>query len=479
MDKNKKRAIRILAVFLAVMALCTVISRAAASMLVAQVQVEKIKKGRLTYTWEGKGQIVPAQETKLFPWPQQQVESAAKEGSTVKAGECLVQFREEYLQKTIDKQQAEVERLRLQREQQQVTARGSERVSSAAGAALTLQSAQNRLAEAEQKAAEAQAAYDKAEAGGPGEEETAGQPDTEEDPGIQEQKQALYQALQSAQAEVQSANQALEDAQNAYDLACREDAAQEANDANAREAAELGVQDLNVQTEQAERELQKLREYQAAGGKICAEQDCVVLRSGIQEGAVTTGSEILVLGNGGWRLRGSVSGEDKEQLSAGKEVEITLPSSEKRIFKIESVENADSSQSKEEGQSQGEGQSSSGASGEAGAFWYAPLPERVEGVYNKAFTWTAKTESQEEYEQMIPLSALHEGTDGTYCLILTESSGMLGTVQSAKRVPVNVLEKDSQNAAVIAELSREDQIIVSSEKYVEEGDQVRIMENAN
>ena len=48
MDKNKKRAIRILAVFLAVMALCTVISRAAASMLVAQVQVEKIKKGRLT-----------------------------------------------------------------------------------------------------------------------------------------------------------------------------------------------------------------------------------------------------------------------------------------------------------------------------------------------------------------------------------------------------------------------------------------------
>ena len=46
-------------------------------------------------------------------------------------------------------------------------------------------------------------------------------------------------------------------------------------------------------------------------------------------------------GSGGWRLRGSVSGEDKEQLSAGKEVEITLPSSEKRILKIESVENAE------------------------------------------------------------------------------------------------------------------------------------------
>ena len=471
MDKNKKRAIRILAVFLAVMALCTVVSRAAASLLVAQVQVGGIKKGRLSYTYEGKGQIVPAQETKLFLWPEQQIESVAKEGSTVKAGECLVQFRAEYLQKAIDKKQAEVERLRLQRDQQQVSARGNERVSSAAGAALTLESAQNRLAEAEQKAAEAQAAYDEAV--------SAGQPEEEENAGIQAQKQELYQALQSAQAEVQSANQAVEDAQNAYNLACQEDAAQEANDANAREAAELGVKDLDVQTEQAESELKKLKEYQAAGGKISAEQDCVVLQSGGKEGAVTTGSEILVLGSGGWRLRGSVRGEDKEEISAGKEVEITLPSSEKRTLKIESLENADSGQGKEDGQGQSAGQSGGDASDEAGAFWYAPLPERVEGVYNKAFTWKAEVESEEEYEQKIPLSALREGTDGTYCLILAESSGMLGTIQSAKRVPVSVLEKDSESAAVIAELTRGDQIIVSSEKYVEEGDQVRIMENAN
>ena len=471
MDKNKKRAIRILAVFLALMALCTVVSRAAASLLVAQVQAGGIKKGRLSYTYEGKGQIVPAQETKLFLWPGQQVESAAKEGSTVKAGDCLVQFRAEYLQKAIDQKQAEVERLRLQREQQQVSARGSERVAAASGAALTLASAQNRLAEAEQKAAEAQAAYDEAV--------SSGQPDQEEDPGIQEQKQTLYQELQNAQAEVQSANQAVEDAQNAYDLACQEDAAQEANDANAREAAELGVRDLDVQKEQAEEELKKLQGYQAAGGKICAEQDCVVLQSGVQEGAVTTGSELLVLGSGGWRLRGSVSEEDKGELAAGKEVEITLPSSEKRTLKIESLENADSSQSKEAGQGQSAGQSGGSEADEAGAYWYAPLPERVEGVYNKAFTWMAEVESEEEYEQKIPLSALREGTDGTYCLILSESSGMLGTVQTAKRVPVSVLEKDSQSAAVIAELTREDQIIVSSEKYVEEGDQVRIMENAN
>ena len=53
---------------------------------------------------------------------------------------------------------------------------------------------------------------------------------------------------------------------------------------------------------------------------------------------------------------------------------------------------------------------------------------------------------------------------------------MLGTVQTAKRVSVTVLEKDAQKAAVTSVLKESDQIIVSSEKYVEEGDRIRIKE---
>ena len=51
---------------------------------------------------------------------------------------------------------------------------------------------------------------------------------------------------------------------------------------------------------------------------------------------------------------------------------------------------------------------------------------------------------------------------------------MLGTVQTARRVPVTVLEKDSENAAVESTLKDTDQVIVTSEKYVQEGDRVRI-----
>ena len=80
---------------------------------------------------------------------------------------------------------------------------------------------------------------------------------------------------------------------------------------------------------------------------------------------------------------------------------------------------------------------------------------------------------------MIPLAALREDTGGNYCLVLKESSGARGTVQTAKKVLVTVLKKDGEKAAVTSGLQKEDEIIVSSEKYVEEGDQVRITESAD
>ncbi len=92
------------------------------------------------------------------------------------------------------------------------------------------------------------------------------------------------------------------------------------------------------------------------------------------------------------------------------------------------------------------------------------------------FTWKMEVESEDEYEQVIPLSALREDVEGAYCLIITETEQMLGTQQEAKRVPVTVLEKDGVKAAITSELGKEDRIIVSSEKFVAGGDRVRIKE---
>ena len=490
MLRKTKRRTWLLAGFLIIMSVCTVLSRAAASVLVAQVRTEKPGRGKLSYSSGGNGTVVPVQEKTIFLWAGQQVEWAAETGSAVKAGECLIQFRMEYLQQTIAGKQAELTQLEIQTQQQEIAARGTARVPSAERALENLKDAQKKLEEAQAQEMKAREEYDQfagstltgvsdgryGETGEQSEGETGGRnpvtsegsPDDQlpaDSSGISSRQEELRSAFLQAQADVETARQAAAQAQTDYQFAVKEDSVQNTNEANAIQSAQLGVQSLNVQAGQIRRELEELTAYQNAGGKICAEQDCTVLMSGVQTGAFTTGAEVMVTGSGGWKLKGLADTKDKEKLKAGTEAEIRLGAGKKKTVKIESVA-AERSESTE-----------SGAGSPSLQFcWYARLPENLAAENGNTFTWEVDSTSAQEYEQIIPLSALREDTAGAYCLILSEEKNMLGTVQTAKRVSVTVLEKDAQKAAVTSVLKESDQIIVSSEKYVEEGDRIRIKE---
>ena len=452
--------LRIFGGFLAVMALGTVISRAAASALVAQVETEKAKRGKLSYSYEGEGTVVPVQEEQIFLWPEQQVEWTAKQGSTVKAGECLVQFRMEYLNQSVEKKQAELTQLELQASQQQISAREQARVPATTGAGQTLAQAQQQLELATQKEAAAQAAYEQFLQSAAAE---------ETDPWM-EQKQELEAAVQEAQTGVEAASQALAQAEDGYELARQEDAAWDINAANASRAAMLGAEAANVQIEAARKELQRLQSYQAAGGKICAERDCTVLQAGVQPGALTSGSEVFVTGSGGFRLKGWVEPADREKLRTGLETDIRLGAGKKQTVKIESIE-IDTG-----GAGSGGGEDAGDPASQSQIYWTSPLPENAKAQNGDSFTWSIEAPSEKEYEQIIPLDALREDMDEAYCLVLAEEEQMLGTVQVARRVPVTVLKKDAKSAAVTSGLTPDDQVIASSEKYVSEGDRVRLRE---
>ena len=433
MNQNRKWILRIFGGFLAVMALGTVISRAAASALVAQVETEKAKRGKLSYSYEGEGTVVPVQEEQIFLWPEQQVEWTAKQGSTVKAGECLVQFRMEYLNQSVEKKQAELTQLELQASQQQISAREQARVPATTGAGQTLAQAQQQLELATQKEAAAQAAYEQFLQSAAAE---------ETDPWM-EQKQELEAAVQEAQTGVEAASQALTQAENG-----------------------------SVQIEAERKELQRLQSYQAAGGKICAERDCTVLQAGVQAGAVTSGSEVFVTGSGGFRLKGWAKPTDREKLRTGLETEIQLGAGKKKTVKIESIETDTGGT----GTGSGAGENAGDPASQSQIYWTSPLPENVKVQNGDSFTWSIEAPSEKEYEQIIPLEALREDMNEAYCLVLAEEEQMLGTVQVARRVPVTVLEKDARSAAVTSALTSDDQVIASSEKYVSEGDRVRLRE---
>ena len=452
MDRKIKRRAWVLAGFLIMMSVCTVLSRAAASVLVAQVQVEKPGRGKLSYSYGGNGTVVPEQEKTIFLWAGQQVEWAAETGSAVKARECLIQFRMEYLQQAIQSKQAELTQLEIQVQQQEIAARGTARVPSAERALQNLEDAQKKLEDAQEKERKVQEEYDQI------------------DGSALEGQQELKAALEQAQADAEAARQAVDQARTEYQFALKEDSAQNTNEANSIQSAQLGVQSQQVQADKARRELEELTAYQNAGGRICAEEDCTVLMSGVQTGAFTTGAEVMVTGIGGWKLKGLAYAKDKEKLKAGTEAEIRLGAGKKRTVKIESV-----AAERSEGSEGGAG--GSGSDSRSLQFcWYARLPENTAAGNGNTFTWNVNAASDQEYEQIIPLSALREDTAGAFCLILAEEKSMLGTVQTAKRIPVTVLEKDAQKAAVTSTLKESDQIIASSEKYVEEGERVRIKE---
>lgn len=471
---DKRRMMKILCGFLAGMAVAAVISRAAASVLVAGVDVERIGRGRLLYSYEGEGTVVPVQENQIFLWPEQQVEWTAKQGSQVKSGECLIRFRMEYLQQSIDKKQAELTQMELQAAQQQISAREQARVLAVTGAGQTLEDARRQLDAARQKAADAEKAYadEDEDAGGDGGSGTA------EDDAWQSRKQELESALKEAYAGVESAMEEVNRAENAYELAELEDMAQDANTANAAEAARLGAEASKVQIDYARRELQRLQGYQASGGKICAKQDCTVLKVGVEAGTITSGSEIFVTGSGGFRLKGMVKEKDKDKLKAGLETEIQMGAGKRKV-RLESIETdtAGAGGSAADGNAAGAAADTEDAASSAAlTFWTASVPENTEVKSGDTFTWKTEIPTEKEYEQVIPLGALREDVNETYCLVLAEEEQMLGTVQTAKKVPVTVIEKDAKSAAVISTLTLEDRVIVSSEKYVTEGDRVRLKE---
>jgi multidrug resistance efflux pump len=85
--------------------------------------------------------------------------------------------------------------------------------------------------------------------------------------------------------------------------------------------------------------------------------------------------------------------------------------------------------------------------------------------------------SSQNYDCVIPSSALQSDNDGKFVLILKSKSTPLGNRYYASRVNVNVLAQDDINSAVQGDLEASDYVITTAEKPIKPGDQVRMEES--
>jgi multidrug efflux pump subunit AcrA (membrane-fusion protein) len=86
-------------------------------------------------------------------------------------------------------------------------------------------------------------------------------------------------------------------------------------------------------------------------------------------------------------------------------------------------------------------------------------------------------ERSQNYDLIVPKSALRTDSNGTYVLLMEQKASALGNRYYATRVDVEVIASDDTQSAVSGGLSSGDFVITSSSKPVEAGDQVRLTEN--
>ena len=85
--------------------------------------------------------------------------------------------------------------------------------------------------------------------------------------------------------------------------------------------------------------------------------------------------------------------------------------------------------------------------------------------------------SSGNYDLCVPVSALHSDNTGYYLYTVEKSSTVLGLQNTVTRVNVNIAASDSDSVSVRGPVSRDSQVIVSSNKAVVAGDRVRVNES--
>lgn len=82
--------------------------------------------------------------------------------------------------------------------------------------------------------------------------------------------------------------------------------------------------------------------------------------------------------------------------------------------------------------------------------------------------------SSQNYDCVVPSSALQEDNDGKFVLVMQSKSTPLGNRYYASRVNVTVLASDDINSAVQGDINASDFVITNSEKPLKPGNQVRM-----
>lgn len=459
MKKDRKKLCqKILILFFVVVAVCTVISRAADSMTIPKVTVKKAENGRITYSLKGNGTIEAVTKSTYLMPAGFLVESCLEDGTSVEAGDVLIQFQKEQLENHREELETALEQAKLQLEQAKLGQKEDAWIPAAEEAQKTLNQAQ---AEYDQAAAQRQQIQEKYN-----QDVAALLPEAEDYEARKAELDAVFQEeLTEVQGRLDAAASGLAQAQQSLEAAQKSDDVTRQNNAKAKQAAGYSVDNAQMEVDKAEKNLQEAEELIAQDGKLCAAQKGIFLNTAVTAGSVTTGSEFVSIGTGGLVFTAEVPKEAREKLAEGDTIAIKIPGQEEIEAAITQITS---------GKKQEEGTQEEGAPEDVLSL-KAALPEGTE-ISGGYASFSVQKDSQENYQTILPLTAIRQDSKGYYCLGVRTVDSILGEEVKAERINITLLEQDDTQAAVEGAIQSDTKIIVTSEKDVLAGDRVRIVE---
>lgn len=411
-DNLQKKAVKALIAFLILMIGCTMLSRAADSMTIPRVKIDKPKTKTIVDEITAKGVVSKNREEKISVVEGLKINYVnISEGSIIKVGDTLVELDTEELEKKVNEIKENIS------QEQKTLTRATEDYNKAIN--VKKQAVQNALNEMNT----AKKALDN----------YSNLSDEEKDPGIEESLYSDYQSKKSM-----------------YDAALVE-----SNDTVDLDRALQDTKD-SLKIDEYNKELAKLKPLLDAGGKIASEKEGIVTSVIAENGAVTTDTIALIADkNEGYKFIGEIIKENRTSIKQGQAVAVNLGTY--GIIENLTIDSISKNQDNADTLNVA-----------------VVLPVGI-GEIDDSGEIIVSSKSK-KYGTCVPLSALRQGEGSDYyILVVTEKETVLGEELIAQKVDVKVEKRDGEYAAVTeGALGRNDKIIIDSNKAIKDGDRVRL-----
>lgn len=411
-DTLQKKAVKCLIAFLMLMIACTMLSRAADSMTIPRVKIDKPKTKTIVDEVKAQGRVVKNREEKVSVVEGLKIDYVnVSIGSSIKPGDTLVELDVADLEEKANEIKKNISN------DQKTLARANEDYNRAVNEkSKVVQAALNEMNSAKQTL-----------------DNYTNLSEEEKEEEIEAGLYADYQAKKS------SYDAAVAASKDTVDL---DRALQDTKDG-------LKIDDYN-------KELAKLQPFLDAGGKIVSDKEGIVTSIFAENGGTTTDAVVAIAdSNAGYKFIGQVDKKNRTLVKQGQAVSLNLGSAGTvENLTVEAISKSEDSAELLD--------------------VTVILPVGIGNIDDTGEILVSS--KSKKYGTCVPIAALRQGDgDNYYILVVTEKETVLGEELVAKKIDVKVEKKDGEFAAITdGVIGRNEKVIVDSNKTVEDGDRVRL-----